>query len=240
MKAPVTSKQSRITKLRQLITQNRTLHMRAAADLLNVSEMTIRRDIRDHPTLFDTLGGHIIAREPPAPYDLGRAGDLHKASKKAACLHCLPLINAGDTIFIDCGTTLVHLVDMLPDDLAVTVICYAMNIADRTLRKPNVKLVLVGGEYHPKTGSFALLKDDKIYDSLGINTAFLSAAGFDKTLGATCSSFHEANQKRSAMKRAQKRVLVIDESKFGKTGAAHFGNAADFTHIFSQHGALTA
>ncbi|MCF6305552.1 MAG: DeoR/GlpR family DNA-binding transcription regulator [Rhodobacteraceae bacterium] len=232
----MTSKQSRITRLRQLIAQNRTLHLRAAADLLNVSEMTIRRDIRDNPTLFDTLGGHIIARDPPAPYDLGRAGDLHKASKKAACLHCLPLINAGDTIFIDCGTTLVHLVDMLPDDLAVTVICYAMNIADRTMRKPNVKLVLVGGEYHPKTGSFALLKDDRIYDSLAINTAFLSAAGFDKTLGATCSSFHEASQKRAAMARAQKAVLVIDESKFEKTSAAHFGKASGFDLILTETG----
>ncbi len=232
------SKHSRITKLQQLIAQNRSLHMRAAADLLNVSEMTIRRDIRDHPALFDTLGGHIIAPETPAPYDLGRAADLNKASKKAACLHCLPLIKAGDTIFIDCGTTLVNLVDMLCDDLPITVICYAMNVADRAIRKLNIKLVLIGGEYHPKTASFSLLKDDKAFDNLAINTAFLSAAGFDKTLGATCSSFHEASQKRSAMQRAQKTVLVIDNSKFGKSSAAHFANATDFDHIFSQLGAL--
>ncbi len=231
------NKHTRIAKLQQLIAQNRSLHMRAAADFLNVSEMTIRRDIRSHPELFDTLGGHIIAPNGPAPYDLGRAVDLNKASKKAACSHCLPLINAGDTVFIDCGTTLVHLVDMLPDGLPITIICYALNIADRTIRKPDVKLVLIGGEYHSKTASFGLLKDDRVYDSLAINTAFLSAAGFDQTLGATCSSFHEATQKRAAMQRAQKQVLVVDKSKFGKTSAAHFADATDFDHIFSQNGA---
>lgn len=232
----MSSKQSRISHLKQLISENRSLHVKSAAEALGVSEMTIRRDIRDHPNDFYALGGHIVAANSPAPYDLGRAVDLNKTAKMDACKHCLPHINAGDTIFIDCGTTLVHLVDMLPDDLPVSVICYALNVVDRAIRKPNIKLVLIGGEYHSETASFGLLQNDHTYDTLAINTAFLSAAGVNEKLGATCSSFNEAAQKRAAMQRAQKSVLVVDESKFGESSAAKFADASGFDLTISENG----
>lgn len=230
------SKQSRIIMLRQLVSEHRNLHVKMAAELLGVSEMTIRRDIRENSAEFDYLGGHIMATSGPAPYDLGHAVDLNKAGKKAACKHCLGLINAGDTIFIDCGTTLVHLVDLLPDDLPLTIICYSLNVADRAMRKTEVKMILMGGEYHKKTASFALLQNDQTYDALVINVAFLSAAGIDQLLGVTCSSFHEASQKRSAIQRAQKSILVVDESKFGKASAAKFADETSFDKIITENG----
>ena len=226
---------TRIAKLRQIVSANRNLHVKAAAAQLNVSEMTIRRDIRDHPNDFDYIGGHIFALES-ANYDLGRAVDLHKSAKQAACANALALIKAGDTIFIDCGTTLIHLVDLLPDDAPLTLVCYAMNIADRALRKPNIKLIVMGGEYHSKTASFALLKNDQSYESLAINTAFLSAAGLDEKLGATCSSFHEVTQKCAAMQRAQKSILVIDSSKINNSGGSVFAQISDFDQISTDAG----
>lgn len=236
-----TRKQQRLATMRAVIAKNRSLHVKAAAELLGVSEMTVRRDIQENAAEFDYLGGHIVLVNDPAhrqPYDLGLAFDRNKSAKRAACEHCLPLIQSADTIFVDCGTTLVHLIDLLPDDLTITVVCYALNVVDRVVRKPNLKLVLIGGEYHAETASFSLLKDDTAFSTLSFNIGFFSAAGLDVTLGASCSSFHEAIQKRAAMDRSLQKILVIDSSKTGQTRAAKFADMREFDQIYTENGPL--
>jgi len=141
-------------------------------------------------------------------------------------------------IFVDCGTTLAHLVSALPNDMDLTLICYALNIADLAIRKPNVHLILIGGVYHPTTASFYPMQEDPILSNIAINTAFFSAAGLDFRLGATCTTFHEAAIKRSAMQRAQQKVLVVDSSKIGQLRTARFADAAEFDHIFTEAGPL--
>ncbi len=231
------TKQTRISKLRKIVSQNRSLHVKAAAQRLGVSEMTIRRDIRENPAEFDSLGGHIFSLERGAarsPYDLGNAVDLNKPAKRAACRKCLGHIRPGDTIFIDCGTTLWHLVDLLPDDLVITIVCYALNIADITARKPHIKMILIGGEYHPKTASFALLNGDTSFGDLAITTGFFSASGIDQKLGVSCSSIPEAAQKRAAMARSQTCFLVCDDSKHRKISTTIFAKTTEFAQIITE------
>jgi DeoR family transcriptional regulator, deoxyribose operon repressor len=54
-------KAKRIIELVSALSERRIMHLRDAAELLDVSEMTIRRDIADHPDQFAFLGGHIMA-----------------------------------------------------------------------------------------------------------------------------------------------------------------------------------
>ena len=203
--------------------------------------MTIRRDLRDNPSEFDYFGGHIVlknGRSSLAPYDLGRATEQFESEKKAACKHCLQFIKPKDTIFVDCGTTLVHLVNMLPSETELTLACFALNIADQAIRKPNVKLVLIGGIYHPATASFSPLQPETSFEGLAFNVGFFTAAGLDGKLGATCTTFREAIQKRAAMSRTHKSVLVTDSSKIGNVRPACFGHVDDFDHIITENGAI--
>lgn len=234
-------KEIRLKRLKSAVEQNKALHVRDAAEMLDVSEMTIRRDVRENHDLFDFIGGHIILTDSGmarAPYELSRADEVNPTAKQAACAHCLPLIRPKDVIFVDCGTTLAHLVSALPNDMDLTLICYALNIADLAIRKPNVHLILIGGVYHPTTASFYPMQEDPILSNIAINTAFFSAAGLDFRLGATCTTFHEAAIKRSAMQRAQQKVLVVDSSKIGQLRTARFADAAEFDHIFTEAGPL--
>lgn len=231
----------RIRRLREAVEQHKSLHVRDAAELLDVSEMTIRRDIRDNPNMFAFLGGHIVdtgAGESRSPYDLSHAAEEHEAEKRAACAHALAHVAAKETIFVDCGTTLVHLVRLLPTELELTLVCYALNTADVAVRKPNLRLILLGGSYDPGTTSFAPLDEDGGLNGIAINTAFLSAAGLDRSLGATCATFPEAVVKRAAMARAQKRILVTDTSKIGRVRQACFATVDEFDLILTETGPL--
>lgn len=236
-----TKKQKRVSELSKALSAHKTLHIRDAAELLDVSEMTVRRDIRDHPDLFEFLGGHIMAPEshpPRAPYDLTQEAEINQGAKRAACQHALPFVRPKDTIFVDCGTTLAHLVHILPHEMEVTIICYALNIADLAVRRAKVNLVLLGGAYHQATASFYPVTDDPALHDLAINTAFFSAAGLDLTLGATCTTFREAKLKRAAMARAQASILVVDESKLGAIKPACFASPQEFNLILTENGPL--
>lgn len=228
-------------KLQDALSDHTRLHVKDAAELLDVSEMTVRRDIQENPKEFGFFGGYIMPagnRFSLTPYDLQSEEEKHTAEKRAACRHCLPYINPGETVFIDCGTTLVHLVDLLPNDIEITLVCYALNILDRAIRKPNLKVVLIGGVYQPATASFSELKADSMFEELAIGTAFFSAAGLDQKLGATCIDFHEAHQKRAALAKSSKQILVVDNSKLGKVHPARFGKVSEFDLVISEDGVL--
>lgn len=109
-----------------------------AAELLGVSEMTVRRDIAEHPDRFAYFGGHIMSPvqiEGNTRYEIATAADSHAAAKRDACIHAARHIRPDETIFLDCGTPLARLVELIPDYFQLTVICYALNVAEKLARK---------------------------------------------------------------------------------------------------------
>jgi len=235
-----TRKGQRISALSDALSQHRVLHIRNAAQILGVSEMTVRRDVSANTDRFGFLGGHIVPAtdsETDNPYEISKAADSHAVAKRDVCTHAVSYIHRDETVFFDCGTTLPYLVDLLPDDIHLTAVCYALNVAERLARKPNVRLVMLGGLYHPTSASFSGPSGLETLDSVVIDVAFLSAAGVDSRRGATCAHFHEADIKRKAMSRAQKSVLLIDSSKIGKLKPAFFSDMQAFDAVLTEHGA---
>ncbi|WP_034855710.1 DeoR family transcriptional regulator [Sinorhizobium sojae] len=232
-------KTTRIATLADALTARRVLHLKEAAALLGVSEMTVRRDIGDNPGLFGYLGGHIVSAadiEGDAPYELARAADSHAAAKRDACAHAARHIRPDESIFIDCGTTLEYLVELIPENYPLTAVCYSMNTADRLTRKPNVRMVMLGGVYHPSSASFSGGAGLETLDQLGINVAFLSAAGVDMVRGASCVHFHEVPVKQKVISLTRENYLVVDKSKIGKLKPAFFAPMGAFRSVITEDG----
>lgn len=232
-------KGQRAAVLSEALSHHRILHIKNAAEILGVSEMTVRRDVSANADQFAFLGGHIVPAadvENDRPYEISKAADSHAAAKREVCAQAVDYIHDEDTVFFDCGTTLPYLVDLLPDHLRITAICYALNVADRLTRKANVRIVMLGGLYHPASASFSGAPGLETLDSLVINVAFLSAAGVDRRRGATCAHFHEAEIKKKAMSRAQKSILLADSSKIGKLKPAFFSDMAAFDAVITENG----
>lgn len=235
-------KAKRIFTLVNALAEHRVIHLKQAAELLGVSEMTVRRDIADHPEQFVYLGGHIMSPariEGNTPYEIATAADSHAAAKRDACIHAAGHIRPDETIFIDCGTTLIHLIDLIPDGYRLTAICYALNVAERLTRKPNVTIVMLGGVYHPASASFSGSNLDQLA-GYGINVGFFSAAGVDAERGTTCAHFHEAEVKQKVLSLARERYLVVDSSKIGKLQRAFFAPMSAFKAIITEHGETPA
>lgn len=204
---------------------------------MGVSEMTIRRDIGRDTVRLNCLGGYIIPVQDGlngSDYVFDLEKDCHAHAKIQACTAAAALIEPHDTIFIDCGTTTPHLAHLIPQNQHLTVVCYSLNIAEILSRRSDVRLIVLGGIYHPEAASFSSDEGIEVLKRLNINIAFLSAGGVDEKHGVTCSHFHEVPVKQMAMQRALQKYLVVDESKLGKVRAARFAALSDFDGIISK------
>lgn len=230
-------KDQRLNALRAMLEREGALRLRDAAVELGVSEMTIRRDIGEAKNRFTCLGGYIVGAFDgfAGDYVLDEEKDSHATAKAAACAEAVKLIEEDDTIFIDCGTTTPHLAARIPEGMRLTAICYSMNVAEILCHRNNIRLILLGGLYHPAAASFSGEEGLETLKRINLNKAFISAGGVHETRGVTCSHFHEVPIKQLVIERALQSHLVVDASKFGKVRPAHFAETSAFTSIISDH-----
>jgi len=223
----------RMQRLRRAIAEKGTLHLKDAARLLNISEMTVRRDLAAPDATLVCLGGYVVNAASPTAvkYTLEQEIDQHTQDKRLACRSAAASIKEGDTIFIDCGTTMQSLADCLPETLALSVICYSMNVASIVTRRPATQVMLMGGLYHLSSQSFSSEEGLSYLRRLGINKAFISAGGAHPVRGASCSNFHEVAIKQAVIASAMENILVIDASKLGSLKPAFFADLEVFSKI---------
>jgi DeoR family deoxyribose operon repressor len=232
----IAKQQQRISVLMEQVARHGMLGLKEASARLGVSEMTVRRDVAAADGRLSILGGHILPeRAFPQDSDIQDQEDA-RAAKIRACEWACSLIEPEDTLFVDCGTTLAHLARRLPQDRRLTVVCYALNIAEAVARRPGIRLVLMGGLYHEDPGSFESDSGLATLRSVRLNKAFISAGGIHPTRGVSCTNFHEVLVKRAAMENALVSYLVADSSKFGRLTPAYFADLASFAAIVTEAG----
>ncbi|WP_202597134.1 DeoR/GlpR family DNA-binding transcription regulator [Halomonas icarae] len=227
----------RVARLAEVLAERGSLRLAEAASLCGVSPMTIRRDLAASDGELVLMGGYLVRAADPryAPvYDLDDQRDRQAAAKRALCRKAAARVEEGDTLFIDCGTTLAPLVAELAGYRELTVVTYALNVASAVARHPGLRLVLLGGLYHPASQSFESDGVDAAVGRLAINRAFLSAAGVHPRHGLSCFHFHEVAPKRAAIAAAGERILVVDATKLGVIRPARFGALDDIDLLISD------
>ncbi len=227
----------RLHKLEQALQQSGSLRLRDAAALLDVSEMTVRRDLARHKSKLSYLGGHIVASRSlkgGSEYSLAQESDHFSQAKKTASRKALALIKPNDVVFIDCGTTLLHLARLIAADFPLTVVCYSLNTAEILKSKPALRLIVLGGTYMPSSDSFSGHEALNALDQISFDTAFMSAGGVDDEAGVSCWNLHEKDIKQRAMQRARRRYLVVDSSKLGMRRHIRFADTREFDAILTE------
>ncbi|MEC5318556.1 DNA-binding transcriptional repressor DeoR [Brenneria populi subsp. brevivirga] len=232
-----TRREERINKLAQALKSSDKLHLKDAAQLLGVSEMTVRRDLSAESTSVVLLGGYVVSDlkgSSATNYFVSDQQTKHVAEKRAVGALAARLIDANDTLFFDCGTTTPFIIEAIPEDLPFTGVCYSLNTFLALQGKSACKVVLCGGQFHPDNAIFAPLGQRSELDNICPNKAFISAAGIDLAAGATCFNFAELSMKHRALAMSQRAVLVADGSKFGQVKPACIGPLTLFDTLITD------
>ncbi|MDF7681318.1 DNA-binding transcriptional repressor DeoR [Enterobacteriaceae bacterium ESL0689] len=230
-----TRRDERINLLIQALKSSDKLHLKEAAALLGVSEMTIRRDLNGRPEPVVLLGGYIVL-EPRSVshYLLSDQKTRLVDEKRRASHHAASLLKAHQMAFFDCGTTTPWIIDAIDNSLPFTGICYSLNTFLALQEKPQCQVILCGGEFHASNAIFKPLDPGDTLSHLCPDIAFYSAAGIDVKQGATCYNLEELPVKHWAMRSANYHVLVVDHSKFDKIRPARMGDLSHFDVIASD------
>ncbi len=184
---------------------------------LGVSESTIRRDLdalEEQGAAKRTHGGVLYAGGMPRLAEFDERQPSHWAAKRAIAVKAAGVINDGETVLLDGGTTTYEVARLLVGR-SLQVVTNSLPVANLFASESRTDLVLLGGYVSPRTGVCLGPYANELLGRLHVTTTILSAAGIaDEGLFNAHLLLAETEQ---AMLRAAGRVVVVaDSSKFGQ------------------------
>lgn len=213
-------RQRRQESLLRAVAAERVCSISALADLLGVSEETIRRDVRDLETQgkIQKLHGAVRLLDKNSETPFGeRVGELHTV-KKAIAQAAAALIPDNCSVFIDTGTTSLHVARALRGHRQLSVVTNAHDAAHELCSINENRVYMAGGEIdHDRRAVFGV--DTVAFVGQFVpDVAILSAAGLDLKLGLMEYQVSAAMIKRRVATLARSVMLVADSRKFHRGG----------------------
>ncbi|WP_072804287.1 DeoR/GlpR family DNA-binding transcription regulator [Rhodococcoides yunnanense] len=202
------------------------------AEILDVSEMTIRRDldVLDERQELRKVHGGAIARgnrgvEPPSTAKAARQHSEKVAIGRAA----LDAVEDGMTIAISAGTTTLELAKLLRGRGSITVVTNSISIFSELTghpSEPNPVVYLTGGSRTPSDALVGPIANTAL-DAFRVDAVFLGVHGFDIESGLTTPNIAEAETNRRLVATGRRLLVLADNTKYREVGTNVFGLISD-------------
>ena len=153
--------------------------------------------------------------------------------KREIAQKALQLIYTDSTVFFDAGTSCMSLAQMLPD-IDINIFTTAPNIAVELSRLVNPTIHMCGGTLNRSNQAVSGASTLAMLENINIATAFIGVSGYTEDGGFTCGKEDEMQVKRLIMKKAARKVILMDNSKYGKIFPYKFGDIEDVDYIISD------
>ncbi|MCP4165245.1 MAG: substrate-binding domain-containing protein [Chloroflexi bacterium] len=209
------------------------------ATLLDVSEGTIRNDLRaleQMGRVSRTWGGAVLAEQQQfiSPWFAERSRLNHEA-KQWIARRAADMVHDGASILLDASTTVFHLVPYLRDCRNVTIVTDGIETGMALARQTDHRVIMLGGELNAERALVGGALGEKMLEYLHIQIAFVSAAGFSLEAGLTEEDVQAAELKRHMINSASQVVALLDSSKFGGVSLCPFATVQQVTHVVTDH-----
>ena len=212
-------------RLRGLLRQNHVVRVEDLCRALNVSPATVRRDLEELEERGEVTrvhGGAVTIESRLDEQLFDDKASIFTREKQRIAEAALKYISAGDTIYLDGGSTVLELVRLLRDHTQVTVVTNSLRAAIE-LAGRGPRLILVGGELRRLSQTVTGPLTRLLLEQLHVDTAFMGSMGVSLADGMTTTDPGEAYTKKLVLDRAARVVLLADSSKAGKISFAEAG-----------------
>lgn len=187
-------------------------------ELLDVSEATVRRDLEwleSEGFIERTHGGAILSQRMQLEPKYVYRAQVKADEKRQIGITAAALIEEGDIVFINSGTTTTQVIRNIRNSADITVITNNLT-ASLELGETNLELLLLGGSFQPRSnsvaGRFAIENLNKVY----ANKSIIGVDGISLEHGCTVPSNLEAEVIRLMIERTHGPIIIVaDHSKWG-------------------------
>ncbi|WP_321447189.1 DeoR/GlpR family DNA-binding transcription regulator [uncultured Cohaesibacter sp.] len=211
-------------RIRQAIETKGMVSFAEMAEILDVSQMTVRRDMQSlerqgHLTLVS--GGAERVGRFFTELPMSEKRTLQHAEKAAIAREAVKMVRPGSAIYFDAGTTCLAIAEEIVKrpELRDSIIAVTndFTVINQFMLNSGCRLYHTGGEVLRENKSCIGELTSRVISGLNIDLAFLSSSSWNETWMSTPNEAKIA-VKIAAIKASERTVLVTDTSKFGKVG----------------------
>ena len=204
------------------------------------SSMTLRRDIKDledEGLVKRTRGGAVaMSSLMLVTEDLYQQRAILNTQKKSQIAKtALRYFEPGRSLFFDAGSTLMFLARAIPDEYC-SIMTTGVNIALELIKKARPIVTMIGGQISRNTIAVIGGNTSNFIDSVNIDIAFMGASAMTLEDGFTCGTYTDCDIKREVIRRARKKIMLMDSSKFGINITFTFATLKDIDVFISDEG----
>ncbi|MBU2702772.1 DeoR family fructose operon transcriptional repressor [Sporomusaceae bacterium BoRhaA] len=232
--------EERQASILELIKAGQPVKVGILTERFGVSESTIRRDLQeleDAGCLHRTHGGAILGHSEYEPSFQEKA-TCCLAEKQQIATAAVSLIEQGETILLDSGTTTLEIARQLRGK-KVTIATNSMDIAQIFVDDTITEVILLGGSLRKPTRSLVGYLTNQTLKNLHFDKVFLAANNIDLEQGVTTPNMMEAETKRHMLLSGQEVILVVDHTKFGQKSLCHICDLSEISLLLTDCGLET-
>lgn len=235
------SSQGRRSAILQMLKENSNVSVSELSKRFAVSEVTIRKDLnilKSRNLLVRTRGGAIVNTTGPQEDEKNirfkRLANFRE--KQAIGRAASELIEDGDTIIIDSGTTAFQVARNLHKFQNLTILTNALNVAQEILSYNRFNVILIGGNIRNSSESVVGALAESNLKMFYCDKLFLGVDSFSVENGLSTPSVEEANINQIMIQRSRKVIAVFDSSKVNKRALAFITSLDNIDIIVTDEG----
>lgn len=229
-------KDSRRKQIEALVAERETISMEELRKTFGISMNTVRSDVAylvQTGALEKVYGGVRAVRHQEVPLFTQRTS-LHIDAKRRIARCAEQLILDQDILYIDSGTTTMHLIDFLDPAKHLTIITGNLYVVSRAYSKPNVDLIVLPGSMNRRTNSVSDVSTLEFLGRYHYGKAFMGVSGISSDGKLNVSSYIEYELKKLVVRQSQHAYLLADASKFGGSSLMSYGTMEDMEEILTN------
>ena len=221
----------------KLLNEKRVVVMNLAEEF-NVTPMTIRRDLSvlEKQGVITTYYGGASLNEGAASEPSFMLKNKNAIDEKMAIAYeASKLINEGDSVYIDCGTTCYNIGRFLKNK-KITVLTNSIRLIETIKEKDRIDIIVAPGVYSRIAEAALSSSTIEFFSHHHVDKAFVTSQGFDLIKGASVPEEMDGKVKSSIYPISKQNILLIDHTKFGQVFFSIHGLPSEYDMIITDEG----
>lgn len=224
----------RINRIKKILQEQNTISIDKLCEIFGVSKNTIRRDITEleqQDLIKKIYGGIMLKQNIGEPEPFASREIKHSEEKKVVATIAAKFVENDDVIFIDSGTTTMHLIPFLTKVKNLTIVTTSLYIINAAANYPQMNIICTGGSFYHPSKAFIGSSVLRCVDNYNISKIFLASAGVSLENGVTNSSLSESETKKFMIKKKAPKLLLIDSSKLDTSSLTTYAYLDEFDKV---------